>query len=176
MCGHGIMEPLAASSARAAAQKVVVYHWSSCGGSRSCRVRLISRYLSQAACVVYISRSSVFKSSFLALLQPSGPDRTHTCLTLSHDYGPGQLFTLHEAAATAAPETGALHAASRHGRSIRLPSPAYTASTASLSPYRWWARESARADVNWYGADRNCGRRGTTPVETASRPRPGTAC
>jgi|SRR6516162_6830921 len=100
-------------------------HW-----SRSCRVRLISRYLSQAVCVVYISRSSVFKSSFLDLLQPGGPDRTHTCLTLSHDHGPGQLFTLHAAAATAAPETGALHAASRHGRSIRLPSPAYTASTA----------------------------------------------
>jgi hypothetical protein len=138
-------------------------------------VRLISRDLSQAVCVVYSRRSSVFQASVLDLLPPGGPERTHTCLPWSHAHGPGPLLTPQEAAATAAPATGALHVASSPGRSIRPPALASTAATAWRRPGRGWARASARADGNGSGADSNGGRRGTTPVETARRPRPGPA-
>src|SRR5262249_12802963 len=116
------------------------------------------------------------ETGFLDLFQPCGPDRTHTCLTLSHDHRTRQLFTRPEAAATVAPERGELLEATTHDPSIRPPSLASTAATAWLSPCRWsgWVRPTAGASL--HGATRSCGRRGTPPGNAVSCPRPGTAC
>src|SRR5215510_802991 len=125
--------------------------------------------------MVRISRSSTLASSFLGPLATLVSDRKHTKLVLPHDRHPPPLFTQPEAAATAAPETGALHAASRHGRSLPPPSPGYTAATPWPS-HHWWLRQRAGADASWRGAPQSCGTSGTTPADPAGPLRLGTGC
>ena len=112
---------------------------------------------------------------FGASCHPGDRSQAHRSCLASRS-SPHPLFTLHEVAATVAPETSALLAASTRGQSIQRPSPAYTAATTSPSHCRWSSRKPATAGASSYVAGQSCGRRGTTPVDAASRPYPGTAC
>ena len=144
--------------------------------SRPCRVRVIFRHLSQAAWMVCISRSSALNRGCQDLFQPCRPDRKHTypaCITIILSL---QLFTPYGVVATAERETGALLAASTRDPSTRRPSRVYTAATPWLSHGRWSMQVPAMAGANWHVPARRCSRRGTMPVDAASRPRPGTAC
>jgi hypothetical protein len=115
---------------------------------RPCRVRLISRYLSQAAGVLRSRRLSPIESGFQNLIQPCQPACKHTRLDLNHDHRLCQPLTLHEVAATVGRGRAALLAASIHDWSVRPPLPVYTAATTSLSHCRWSPRALAMAGAS----------------------------
>jgi hypothetical protein len=76
--------------------------------SRTWPLRIILRDPSQTVRLICISRSSALESGFWGPLATLLTDRKHTNLDLPHDRHPHPLFTRHEVAATAVPETSAL--------------------------------------------------------------------